>query len=96
MKNPQITWVELIKAFKNMRKLFIVFINKIAVYKAGRFVEQVTIGFDVELIALLKFISFLNFVFNHKRHVAERNRNELSEDKPIMVLSVYSMAFLVS
>ena len=96
MQNLQISRVELVEALENTFELFVVPVNKISVYKACRFVKQVAIGFNIELITLLKFISFLYFAFNDERHIAEGKRNILSEDQPIMVLSVDSVAFIIA
>ena len=79
-----------------MRQLYIIFVHKITINETRGFIEQVIVRLDIKLITFLKFVIDLDFVFDDKRHVAERQRDVLSKDEPVVVFAVEPMTFVIT
>lgn len=66
---------------------------KVTIDEGVALVEDVVVRFQVEDITLLKLISLLDFIEDHKGHVAESKSQEFLENEPVVIFTVESNAF---
>ena len=93
MQNFKVARVDGSHFFKNTFELSVIFNDKITFDEASGFIEDVVPWLYVENVSVLKFVIFLNFVFDYEGHVTEGERKELVKDHPIMVFAVDSVTF---
>jgi hypothetical protein len=95
----QKNWVHLLKILKNkFKKLRVVFNHIFIISESSFSIDDIVILLNIKLvIILLKVVVLIvNFSFDDKGHVAERNTDVVSKIQPTMSFIIKSIPLMIS